>query len=75
LKKIVLSYDKSISKSIISQIYQHWETRRNQYNKPINGRFEKQPAFDDPNPLLAFRPREKQTQRQKKVEETIKVHS
>jgi len=65
-EKIVNAYDKSISKSIISQVYQHWEFRRNQYNKPINGRYDKPPAFNDPNPHVAFRPREKQTQRQKK---------
>ncbi|GJD07452.1 Enhancer of polycomb homolog 1 [Galdieria sulphuraria] len=61
---------REIPESIKEEIYQHWFQRRQEKEQPLLRILRKPPAADDPNPSLAFRPREHESGAQKGTENT-----
>lgn len=59
---------REIPEPVKEEIYQHWCHRRQEKGQPLLRILRKPPPADDPNPSLAFRPREQETGFQKGTE-------
>jgi len=59
---------REIPESIKEEIYQHWVFRRQEKEQPLLRILRKPPPVDDPNPALAFRPRDHEIGAQKGTE-------
>lgn len=51
----------------VGPVYKHWMKKRKGRKQPLLERFHEPPAFDDPSPLVAFRPREPFSKQLKKT--------
>ncbi|GJQ14942.1 hypothetical protein GpartN1_g6733.t1 [Galdieria partita] len=61
---------REIPESLKEKIYQHWFRRRQENGQPLLRILRKPPPVDDPNPSLAFRPRDHEFGAQKGTENT-----